>query len=136
MPNRTSPLVGLVVGGLAGFFIIYILFFSNDSRPSSSHPSNYSASGTTINPKDCLSFHRNSGQTDDYSTTITGTITNNCGRSFSYVEVTFKLFDGAGNVIGTALANQTNLSNGETWKFSAIAMRAAKRDTLDTISAY
>ncbi|MGA7291936.1 MAG: FxLYD domain-containing protein [Terriglobales bacterium] len=73
---------------------------------------------------------------DDFGTTITGTIKNDCGRDFSYVQVTFKLFDRSDNVVGTALANQANLKNGETWKFEATGTPAAHHDRLDEISAY
>ena len=73
---------------------------------------------------------------DEFGTTITGTLRNNCGKDFSYIEVTFKLFDRAGNVVGTALANQTNLKAGETWRFKAFGTPAARHDRLDEISAY
>ena len=76
------------------------------------------------------------GSVDENSSTVTGSIKNNCGRKFRYVEITFKLFDASGNVVGTALANQNNLDVGETWKFKAFGLATSRRYQLDEITAY
>jgi hypothetical protein len=51
---------------------------------------------------------------------ITGSITNTCGRSFSYVAISFHVLDGSGSIIGSAIANVATLQAGETWKFRAL----------------
>lgn len=51
--------------------------------------------------------------------TITGTITNTTKRDFSYISVTYKIYDASGAVIGTALDNANNIGSGETWRFEA-----------------
>lgn len=61
-----------------------------------------------------------------YALTITGVITNVSGRTLSYADVTFTVYDKYDNVIGTALDNINYLSAGATWKFSAIAITTEK----------
>ena len=88
------------------------------------------------NPQICLSPPSYKAVAEEYVTYITGTIKNTCGRSFRYVQVTFKLFDGSGAVVGTALANQANLENGESWKFKANALTEFRKYRIDKITAY
>lgn len=61
------------------------------------------------------------GTTDKYgmSYTIEGTIKNNTDKQYSYVQVTFNLYDSDGAQIGTALANINNLEANGVWKFKA-----------------
>lgn len=61
------------------------------------------------------------GTTDKYgmSYTIEGTIKNNTDKQYSYVQVTFNLYDSDGAQIGTALANINNLEANGLWKFKA-----------------
>jgi hypothetical protein len=73
---------------------------------------------------------------DEYFTKITGLLTNNCGRDLTYVEITYKLYDRAGNVVGTALANQDNLKAGEIWRFSALGRSGVFRYELEKVTAY
>jgi Double zinc ribbon len=87
-------------------------------------------------PAVCLELLSKHGSVDEYSTTITGTIKNDCGRRFRYVQVTFKLFDASGDVVGTALANQNDLEFGETWKFKAHAFTACRRFSNGTVTAF
>ena len=62
------------------------------------------------------------GTSDQYgmSYTIEGTIKNNTDKQYSYVQVTFNLYDSDGAQIGTALANINNLEANGIWKFKAI----------------
>lgn len=62
--------------------------------------------------------------TDNYSTKITGKITNNTDKTYSYVQVTFSLYDSEGALLGTALANVNNLEAGGVWKFEAIGFES------------
>ena len=54
-----------------------------------------------------------------YSANVTGKLKNKSNKEFSYVEVTYAIYDSAGNQIETAYANTTNLQAGSTWYFSA-----------------
>jgi len=67
------------------------------------------------------------GESDSYGfTTITGEIKNNTDRTYSYVQVTFSLYDENGAQIGTAMDNINNLEPNGIWKFKAIGMGSSK----------
>lgn len=64
--------------------------------------------------------------TDGYSDAvgwihITGQVKNNSGKMLNYVSIQFSLYDINDNVVGTAMDNISNLGDGETWKFEAMA---------------
>lgn len=67
-----------------------------------------------------------------YSTTVTGTLTNNTGKDLSYVGVTYALYDKDGNLIDNAYANATSLKAGASWKFEAYVVTA----DADAIASY
>lgn len=69
---------------------------------------------------------------DTYSTTVTGTLTNNTGKDLSYVGVTYALYDKDGNLIDNAYANATSLKAGASWKFEAYVVTA----DADAIASY
>lgn len=50
---------------------------------------------------------------------IQGTIRNNTGRQYKYVQVEINLYDKSGVQIGSTLANVNNLEPNGTWKFEA-----------------
>ncbi len=56
---------------------------------------------------------------DEWSSKITGTFTNTSGKEFSYISVSYNLYDADGNQIGTAVDSTSNLADGGTWKFEA-----------------
>lgn len=58
---------------------------------------------------------------ENYLTYVKGTFTNTSGGDMAYVEVSYNLFDSDGAQIGTAYANTSNLADGATWKFEAMA---------------
>lgn len=60
------------------------------------------------------------GSHDGFAYYITGSIKNNTDKQYSYVQVTFNLYDADGAQIGTALANINNLEPNGTWKFKAL----------------
>lgn len=64
---------------------------------------------------------------DDYTTKIAGTFTNNSGEKLSYVSVSYNLFDAEGNQVDTAYANTSNLDAGGTWKFEASALSGSDK---------
>jgi hypothetical protein len=70
-------------------------------------------------PLTCLSLASYKRTPDEGSMVITGSVKNACARRYSNVQITFKLFDTSGRVVGTALANQNNLDGGEMRNFKA-----------------
>lgn len=86
--------------------------------------------------KEALELLDYTGESNDYSTTITGRIRNNSSKKYSYAQVTFNLYDAQSNRVGSALANISGLEAGETWKFKAVGLSSSKRFTLDTISGF
>ena len=71
-----------------------------------------------------------------FSTYISGVVKNNTSKKYSYVQITFALFDKDGNKVGTALANVNSLDAGETWKFEAIALKDFSTYKLDEITGW
>ena len=67
---------------------------------------------------------------DMFAIYINGTIRNNTSRTCSYLQVTFNLYDAAGNQVGTAFDNITNLEAGGTWRFKAMGIND------DSITSY
>lgn len=61
-------------------------------------------------------------ESDQFATYISGVIKNNTDKKYSYVQVTFNLYDADGNLIGTALDNVNNLEANGTWKFKAMGI--------------
>lgn len=53
---------------------------------------------------------------------IVGTIKNNRNKRYSYVQVTFNLYDKNGAQLGTAIANINNLDPYGTWRYDAIGL--------------
>jgi hypothetical protein len=62
-----------------------------------------------------------------------GTAVNQSGRDLSYVQITFRLADDAGDQVGTTMTNTTHLKAGATWKWSAMVLeeRATKVQVAD-----
>lgn len=61
--------------------------------------------------------------TDSLGTTyIEGEIKNNTDKTYSYVQVTFNLYDANGAQLGTALDNINNLEPNSTWKYKAMGL--------------
>ena len=79
-------------------------------------------SGTNVANEEFTLEEGHSGSSDEYgmSYTITGSIKNNTDKQYSYVQVTFNLYDADGAQIGSALANINNLEPNGLWKFKAI----------------
>ena len=67
---------------------------------------------------------------------ISGIVKNNTSKKYSYVQITFALFDKAGNKVGTAMANENNIGAGETWKFEALALKDFSTYKLDEITGW
>lgn len=79
--------------------------------------------GSTATQKEKFTLEEgHTGSADQYgiSYTIEGTIKNNTDKQYSYVQVTFNLYDANGAQIGTALDNINNLEANGLWKFKAL----------------
>lgn len=55
---------------------------------------------------------------------IEGEIKNNTDKNYSYVQVTFNLYDDSGAQTGTAMDNINNLEANGVWKYKAVAFSA------------
>ena len=132
----------LTLAGL-GVILLSAVAFSpsggvrSDQAGSTSEHSTQPASGRA-EPRTCLTISDLKPLVDDNSITLAGTMTNGCGRSFRYVQVTYKLLDESGAIVGSALANLAGLDVGQSWKFQAFGMlpHTVKSYRLDQITAY
>lgn len=62
-----------------------------------------------------------------YDVEVNGTIKNNTSKEYSYVQVTFSIYDASGNNLGTVIDNINYLGAGETWNFSATLLYTDSR---------
>ena len=63
----------------------------------------------------------------NYYVTISGYAKNTSKKTMDYVSITFTLYDSSGNVVGTAIDNQSSLGAGETWVYSAMGVSTTNR---------
>ena len=56
----------------------------------------------------------------EFSSNIVGVVKNNTDKDYSYLQISFTLYDIDGNVVGTAFANVNNIKAGGTWRFEAM----------------
>ena len=59
---------------------------------------------------------------NSYTMYIGGTIKNNTDKQYSYVQVTFNVYDADGAQLGTAIDNINNLEANGVWKYNAMFM--------------
>lgn len=86
-----------------------------------------------VDPAKPLQLLEHSGGYTEFATTVTGRVRNNTDRRFRYVQITFALYDTAGNQVGTALANIAGLEPGAIWKFKAVGLTPATRFKLSEL---
>lgn len=69
-----------------------------------------------------FSFSSDKGYADEYGFAyyIEGTVTNKTSKTYSYVQITFNVYDEVGNVIGSCFDNINHLEGNGTWKIKAI----------------
>ena len=106
----TFVLIVVVIAGIGG------ALGGNNTNPTNSRTS------TSITSEKFTLKEGHTGSSDKYgiSYTIECSIQNNTNKQYSYVQVTFNLYDADGAQIGTALANINNLEANGLWKFKAI----------------
>lgn len=63
---------------------------------------------------------------EKYSSYLEGKLKNESQESYSYVSVSFSLYDAQGNKIGVALDNTSDIGPGETWAFEALIVNPEK----------
>lgn len=64
----------------------------------------------------------------DFGTrSIKGTVRNNTGKQYKYVQVEINLYDGAGAQVGSTLANVNNLEPNSVWHFEAPVIEDSAR---------
>lgn len=73
-------------------------------------------------------IHANTGQ---FSTTIVGEATNESGDDYSYVQISFSLYDSTNTKVGDALANTNGLAAGQTWQFEAMGAESGTVESFD-----
>ena len=74
---------------------------------------------------------------NEYTSTATGTMTNQSGTAKRYVQVSIGLYDASGALLGSALANVTNLAAGTDWKYNAVgAVARFETCKVEEVSAY
>ena len=118
-------------GGWWGLGIMFLLIvgysmMSNTDEPvrsSSDGPVQESAQGGSLIVSD---FDWKLGEYGNRL--LVGTVKNTTGKQYSYVQVTFNLYDKAGNQVGSSLANVNNLEPGGSWKFQAGVMEDSATD--------
>lgn len=120
---------GCAVVAVVLFFIFLFIGIGSGINESTSSTSS-STPDTDISSPASPSSSPSSSDTDSLLTLqngwtleegkIKGTIVNNTDRTFSYVQVTFNLYDSAGNQVGSTLANINNLEPHGSWNFEAV----------------
>lgn len=102
---------------------------SDETSTTSSDETTKSEEGTktTVKQEKFTLEDGHTGSADEYNVGyyIEGYIQNNTNRKYSYVQVTFNLYDSEGNQLGTAIDNINNLEANGRWKFKAIALSEA-----------
>ena len=103
----------LVIAGISG-----VAFGDPNANPTSTS----TTSDTTTQTTERFTLVDSEGSFDGFAYYVTGSIKNNTNRQYSYVQVTFNLYDEDGAQIGTAMANVNNLEANGTWKFKALGI--------------
>jgi hypothetical protein len=85
-------------------------------------------------PATCLEFISPKGFYDLSSSNVTGSLKNNCERSFRYVHIRFKIFDADHNQVGTAAGDVSHLQAGGTYQFLAHGVVTGTRFELDQVT--
>lgn len=66
---------------------------------------------------------------DIHSFHVTGVVKNTSNKVIRYAEIEFAMYDSAGNQLGSARDNITNLDAGGTWNFDALGISRTEVDT-------
>lgn len=89
--------------------------------------SNGNLTGTTQQQEKFTLLDGHSGNRDSFSYNIEGSVKNNTDKNYTYVSITFNLYDADGAQIGTAFDSINNLEANGTWKFKATRVSDADK---------
>ena len=118
--KKNSGCMGcLTVLGILFFIGLLGAAFSPNSSTSTSS-STTAASNSSAPAKPDLELIETHSTSDGYWGYAAGTVKNNSGRNYGYVQVEVNLYDKSGAQVGSTLANTNNLAPGGIWKFKAI----------------
>lgn len=117
---------------IIGFFVLVILIGvvggNNDDDSSKEE-----RTGTTIaEKKEKLTLedgYKGYKGNYDIGYYIEGYVKNNTSKEYSYVQITFNLYDKDGTLIGTAMDNVNNLEANGKWKFKAASLTTSDETT-------
>lgn len=115
--NKT-PIIIIVI--IILFIIIATSGGNNTTAPSENSTGNSNVNNQVQEKFTLQEGHK--GYSDEFGLGyyIEGSIQNNTDKVYSYVQVTFNLYDSEGAQVGSALANVNNLEGKGVWKFKAI----------------
>lgn len=104
--------------------IVFMIFACGSTSETSSETSSKTSSETNseTTSEEKFSYTIDKSYADEYGFAyyIEGVVTNKTDKDYSYVEIEFICYDSAGNNLGTALDNTTNLLGNQTWKYKAM----------------
>lgn len=107
--------------------VIAVLFIIGAIASATGSSENNTTSGELKEATEKFTLQSDEMTTDSIgSCYIEGTIQNNTNKSYTYVQVTFNLYDASGNQLGTAVDNINNLEPNATWKYKAIGLTTEK----------
>ena len=106
--------------------IIIVIIAIGVIAGSGNNSTNNSTGNTTTVATEKFTLVSSEMTSDSYGTYVEGTIKNNTDKSYSYVQVTFNLFDSEGNQLGTAIDNINNFQPNSTWKYKAVGLTTEK----------
>lgn len=116
--------VGITILLIITGIIMSLYFNPNNSNNNKEKNSNES----TIVEEFSLSKNTK-GYNEENAFYIIGSIRNNTDKQYSYVQVTFNLYNEEGVQVGAAMDNINNLEANGTWKFKAIGIPSEKVST-------
>ena len=122
-----------------GFFLRNTNSIQNSPRPSETAPKRTATAPAAAEPvKEDLELLESKGAVDEHSTTIRGKIRNNSqAKTYSYVQVSFTLYNSDDEQVGTAFANTNNLEPASVWSFKAVGFTPeGKRFKLAKITGF
>lgn len=120
--SNVNSVVGSIIGVIIIIGVIMIMF---------GNPSNDNSNYNSINEEiEQFSLSKETaGYNDGNAFYVIGGIRNNLDKQYSYVQVTFNLYNKDGAQVGTAMDNINNLEPNGIWKFKAIGIVGETVDT-------
>jgi RNA polymerase subunit RPABC4/transcription elongation factor Spt4 len=113
--------------------VIIIIAIANGGNNTSTTSDNLINTTTQTQEKFTL-LDGHTGSYDEYGMGyyIEGTVQNNTDKEYSYVQITFNLYDKDNALLGTAVSNVNNFEANGKWKFKAIGLNSSD----DKVTSY